>query len=98
MLSVTAMYSFVTIQSYCLGRPTAQPRRALWDGLGHCWESLAVGMCWESLAVGECWESFAKSPNEDNPARGDLDISSNGLMGERWVLLSIRGSALGAAI
>lgn len=89
MLSVTAMYSFVTIQSYCLGRPTAQPRRALWDGLGHCWVSLAVG---------ECWESFAKSPNEDNPARGDLDISSNGLMGERWVLLSIRGSALGAAI
>jgi hypothetical protein len=89
MLSVTAMYSFVTIQSYCLGRPTAQPRRALWDGLGHCWESLAVG---------ECWESFAKSPNEDNPARGDLDISSNGLMGERWVLLLRRGSALGAAI
>ena len=26
--------------SYCLGRPTAQPRWALWHGLGHCWEEL----------------------------------------------------------
>ena len=91
MLSVTAMYSFVTIQSYCLGRPTAQPRRALYVG----W---AGSLLRELMAVGECWESFAKSPNEDNPARGDLDISSNGLMGERWVLLLRRGSALGAAI
>ena len=32
MLSVTAMYSFVTIQSYCLGRPTAQAGAVGWAG------------------------------------------------------------------
>jgi hypothetical protein len=85
------MYSFI-VNPILLFRPTYRPAQA--GAVG--WAGSLLGEL--GCAVGECWESFAKSPNEDNPARGDLDISSNGLMGERWVLLLVRGSALGAAI